>query len=335
MSDNDITAPLEAETLQAGWALKSNARPRCYASILMGAKTDLGRLRENNEDKFDYLEPDEPSVLALRGRVFAVADGMGGHSAGQIAAELSLNIFMSAYYSGSSADVESSLTRAIREANTYVLDVANTVAGRKGMGATLTAVVVRDDEFIIAQVGDSRCYLLREGHFRQLTEDHSWVAEQVRSGAMTLEEAEASPFRNVITRSMGGMPEVEPDLITIRAQPGDRFLLCSDGLSGMVDDAEMAELLGAGSPSIAAWNLIQRANHKGGRDNITALVLHVAEIIPWPQEDEDGAPEASAEAAPSANGKGEPAAAAAEPAEGADARGGLMGRLFGRAARNA
>jgi serine/threonine protein phosphatase PrpC len=332
MSDNDITAPLETETLQAGWAVKSNARPQCYASILMGAKTDLGRLRENNEDKFDYLEPDEPSVLATRGRVFAVADGMGGHSAGQIAAEISLNLFISSYYSGSSADVESALTRAVREANTYVLDVANTVAGRKGMGATLTAVVVRDDEVFVAQVGDSRCYLLRDGHFRQLTEDHSWVAEQVRSGAMSLEEAEASPFRNVITRSMGGMPDVEPDITTIRTQAGDRFLLCSDGLSGMVDDAEMAELLGQGSPTIAAWNLVQRANQQGGRDNITAMVLHVAEIIPWPEE--DPAPPAEEPAAPDAANGRHPAADATAPESEENAqKAGVMGRLFGRRAR--
>ncbi|HEU4754133.1 MAG TPA: PP2C family serine/threonine-protein phosphatase, partial [Armatimonadota bacterium] len=250
MSDeNDITAPLETEALQAGWAAKSSAVPVCYAFLAFGAKTDLGRVRENNEDKFDYLEPDEPSVLATKGRVYAVADGMGGHSAGQVASELALNVFIRSYYSNTSPDIEASLTRAVREANAYIVDVARTIPGRNGMGATLTAAIVRDDDLVLAQVGDSRCYLLRGGQLQQLTEDHSWVAEQVRSGAMTEEEAEQSPFRNVITRSMGGAPEVEPDLTAVKLLPGDRYLLCSDGLSGMVPVHELAELLGQGSPS--------------------------------------------------------------------------------------
>jgi serine/threonine protein phosphatase PrpC len=137
----------------------------------------------------------------------------------------------------------------------------------------------------IAQVGDSRCYLLREGKLEQITEDHSWVAEQVRAGAMTLEEAEQSPFRNVITRSMGGAPEVEPDVTTVKVKVGDRFLLCSDGLSGMIPHAEIGMLLGSGSPSAAVWNLVDRANAYGGKDNITALVLEVAEIVEWPFEE--------------------------------------------------
>src|SRR5688572_9708938 len=158
--DQDITAPFETESLEAGWAAKSSARPRCYAYLVYGAKTDLSRLRENNEDKFDYLEPEEPSVLATKGRVFADADGMGGHSAGQIAAELALNVFIRSYYSDVKPEVEPSLAKAVREANAYVVDVANTIPGRKGMGATLTAAIIRDDDLFLAQVGDSRCYLL-------------------------------------------------------------------------------------------------------------------------------------------------------------------------------
>lgn len=287
--EQDITAPIEAEELEAGWAAKSAAKPWCYAYIAYGAKTDLGRVRENNEDKFDFLEPDEPSVLATKGRTYAVADGMGGHSAGQVASELSLNVFIRSYYSDSHPDVERSLQKAVREANSYVVDVARTIPGRSGMGATLTAAVVRDDDLFIAQVGDSRCYLLRGGEFQQITEDHSWVAEQVRSGTMTLEEAEASPFRNVITRSMGGAPEVEADISAVKIQVGDRFLLCSDGLSGMVPHHEMAELLAQGSPSVAAWNLIDRANQYGGKDNVTAFVLHVVDIQPWPSDETEEA----------------------------------------------
>jgi protein phosphatase len=318
---NDNTAPYETETLQAGWAAKSPARPKLYAYIAYGAKTDLGRIRENNEDKFDYMEPDEPSVLALKGRVYAVADGMGGHSAGQVASELSLNVFIRSYYADAKADVETSLNKAVHEANAFVVDVARTIPGRTGMGATLTAAVVREDHLIIAQVGDSRCYLLRNGRMEQVTEDHSWVAEQVRSGAMTLEAAEQSPFRNVITRSMGGAPEVEPDIYAVKLEVGDRYLLCSDGLSGMVKDGEIAEILAQGSPSVAAWNLIERANHYGGKDNITAFVLHVVDIQPWPEQEEAPTVESAS------NGhSAEPPSIAVDAPE----KPGLVNRLLGR-----
>lgn len=340
IQEQEVTAPIETETLLAGWAAKSSARPKSYAHIVFAAKTDLGQIRENNEDKFDCIEPDEPSVLAVKGRIYAVADGMGGHSAGQVAAELALNLFIRSYYSDLSADIEGCLRKAIREANAYVVDVARNVPGRAGMGATLTAGVVRDDDLFIVQVGDSRCYLLRDGRLEQMTEDHSWVAEQVRSGAMKLEDAEQSPFRNVITRSMGGAPEVEPDITAVKLQPGDRYLLCSDGLSGMVPPSEMEELLAQGSPSVAAWNLIERANQYGGRDNITAFVLQVADIQPWPEE------AGSDEEHLTANGQWAatapepvPPSVVAIPAEPvpagvsaleAPARRGLVGRLLGR-----
>src|SRR5436305_1107647 len=139
----------------------------------------------------------------------------------------------------------------------------------------------------VAQVGDSRCWLLRERAVadgavgEQITEDRSWVQEQVSRGMMTLEDAEMSPFRNVITRSLGAAPEVEPDLFAIKLEPGDRFVLCSDGLSGMMSDAELFEIAREGSPSVAAWNLVDRAVENGGKDNVTVLVLDVQAIEPW------------------------------------------------------
>jgi serine/threonine protein phosphatase PrpC len=329
--EQDITAPFETEVLEAGWAVKSSARPRCYAYVVFGAKTDLGRVRENNEDKFDFFEPHEPSVLATKGRVFAVADGMGGHSAGQVASELSLNVFIRSFYSDRNPEIEKGLANAVREANAYVVDVARTVPGRSGMGATLTAAIIRDDDLYIAQVGDSRCYLLRGGTLEQITEDHSWVAEQVRAGTMSLEDAEQSPFRNVITRSMGGAPEVEPDVTAVKMQPGDRFMLCSDGLTGMVPDVEVAELLSQGSPSVAAWNLVDRANEYGGRDNITVFVLHIAEIQPWPEEDEPSASSSSSDPSDPSD-QSEPAVEDSASSNGAEAgsKRGVVGRLFGR-----
>ncbi|MFN3649604.1 MAG: Stp1/IreP family PP2C-type Ser/Thr phosphatase [Armatimonadota bacterium] len=338
--ENEITAPFEVETLQAAWTGRLPAHPRLHAYLVCGAKTDLGRVRENNEDKFDSYEPDDPRLLATKGRVYAVADGMGGHSAGQVAAELSLNVFIRSLFADENPDLEASLRSAVREANAYVVDVARTVPGRNGMGATLTAVVVRDDDLFIAQVGDSRCYLLRDGQLEQLTEDHSWVAEQVRSGAMSEEQAEQSPFRNVITRSMGGAAEVEPDLTAVKLQVGDRFLLCSDGLSGMVPAAGLAEILSTGSASAAAWSLVDRANQAGGRDNITALVLDVVDLQPWPAEEGEAEETALLTASENSNGHSptpalelpkEVESPAAVPAASApDGKGGFVRRLFGR-----
>src|SRR5262245_23627335 len=166
--EREITAPFETEALQEGWEGRAGPTvPQVEAILRLGARTDLGQVRENNEDKFDFIEPDDAVVLARKGRVFAVADGMGGHSAGQIASELALKVFVRTYYADSSADVEASIVRAIRAANSYVVDVARAIPGRSGMGTTLTAAIVRDDDLFVAQVGDSRLYLLRASEIRQ------------------------------------------------------------------------------------------------------------------------------------------------------------------------
>ncbi len=328
--EQEVTAPLDTAELESGWATKQPSQPRKHTYLLCAAKTDLGQVRENNEDKFDSFEPDDPATLATKGRVYAVADGMGGYSAGQIASEMALNVFIRAYLAHRSPDIERALKDAVREANEFVVGVAKTVPGRNGMGTTLTAAVIRDDDMFVTQVGDSRCYLLRDGVLDQLTEDHSWVAEQVRSGAMSLAEAEQSPFRNVITRSIGGQPQVVADVYALTLQPGDRILLCSDGLSGFIPPTELFEILSDGSASVAAWNMIERANHHGGRDNITAYVLDIVDIVDWHTTDPD--PESAREPGHT-NGNSRtveplPAAEATPASEGG--RGGLMGRLFGR-----
>ncbi|MBI3912546.1 MAG: Stp1/IreP family PP2C-type Ser/Thr phosphatase [Armatimonadetes bacterium] len=326
--EREITAPMELQRLQAGWAARSGAQPRLHTIVRMGAKTDLGRVRENNEDKFDFLEPEDPGVLATRGRVYAVADGMGGHAAGQIAAEVALNTFIRAYFTDASDDPQAALKQAVQIANGYLVEIARTIRSRSGMGTTLTAAVLRENELLAVQVGDSRLYLLRDGELRQITEDHSWVAEQVRRGALTEEEAELSPFRNVITRSLGGAPEVEPDLYAVQVQAGDRYLLCSDGLSGMVSADEIREILATESPSMVAWDLVQRANDCGGKDNITALVLDVLAVIPW----EELAQEVSEIRSEAVSAGGEPALAVA-PTSPVGRRRGLIAQLFRRGGR--
>lgn len=284
----EITAPLRLEELRAGWAAKAAGQPRMHVDLVVGAKSDLGRARENNEDKFDLLEPDDPGLLQKKGRIYAVADGMGGHSAGQIASELAINTLFRAYYDDPSDDPIVALRRALSTANTVLLDVAQAIPGRAGMGTTVTGGVVREEELIVFHVGDSRLYRLCGDTIEQLTQDHSWVAEQVRLGSMTEEEANLSPFRNVITRSLGATPELEPDFLRVQLKPGERYLFCTDGLNGMLTDEEILRWGSQGSPSVAAWNLVEVANQYGGKDNITVLILAIRDVRPW-QPIADGA----------------------------------------------
>ena len=279
-TSSEKTARLDREELNEGWA-EVGRLPRLLATLRMGAKTDLGRVRDNNEDKFDFFEPEDPAVLATKGCFYAVADGMGGHSAGQIACELALKTVIEIYYSSPSADTEATLRHAVIEANALIYDSAQTNPDRQGMGTTLTAVVVLEDRLTVAQVGDSRAYLLRSHQITQVTEDHSWVAEQVRLGTMTLAEAQVSPFRNIITRSIGTSAAVEPDVFTHEIQVGDTLVLCSDGLSGHLEPYEIQSITEEHSPSAAALSLVEAANERGGRDNITAVVLAVRALTPY------------------------------------------------------
>lgn len=274
------TARLSREELSEGWA-DVGRMPHILASVKMGAKTDLGRVRDNNEDKFDFFEPEDPAVLAVKGCFYAVADGMGGHSAGQIACEMALKTMLSVYYSDPSPDMESSLRRAVGEANALIFDTALAIPDRQGMGTTLTVAVICEDRLMVAQVGDSRAYLLRGITITQITEDHSWVAEQVRLGTMTFAEAQVSPFRNIITRSVGTAATVEPDIYTQYLQAGDSVVLCSDGLSGHLEPGEIQSYVLGHGPSAAATSLIEAANNRGGRDNITAVILSIRDLVPY------------------------------------------------------
>ncbi|MBI2843990.1 MAG: Stp1/IreP family PP2C-type Ser/Thr phosphatase [Armatimonadetes bacterium] len=277
--EHEITAELIPAELEREWEKLVERARRVRTVVKMGARTDLGRVRENNEDKFDFYEPEEDDVLAIKGSFYGVADGMGGHAAGQIASEIALKTVVKSYYADRSPEVAGSLRRAVREANSLIHDTAQMIAERSGMGTTLTAVVIRADEAYFVHVGDSRAYLIREVEIRQVTEDHSWVAEQVKRGALTEEEARYSPFRNVITRSLGNMPSVEPDIIAEELRVGDTIILCSDGLSGSVEPDEILELAAGASPSRAAMDLVDTANERGGPDNITVVVVAVKDII--------------------------------------------------------
>lgn len=278
-SDQEITAKINTTELVKAWEQKLEKARGTRVITAIGARTDLGRIRENNEDKFEFYVPEDEETLARKGALYAVADGMGGHSAGQIASELALKTMISNYYADPSPVIEESLREALARANALVFDASRAIVERSGMGTTITALVIRGREAFIAQVGDSRCYLLRDGQLRQITEDHSWVNEQVKRGGLSPEEAEMSPLRNVITRSIGTAPTVEVDIYNEELKPGDVFLLCTDGLTGEVSDEEIREVLMNECASVAAWKLVDLALEHGGHDNVTALVIVVKDII--------------------------------------------------------
>jgi serine/threonine protein phosphatase PrpC len=246
--------------------------------------TDVGRRRDSNEDNLTRLVPKDPKLMDQKGAIFVVADGMGGHAAGEVASEIAVETIREEYYESASEDVAEALVRAIKQANQVIYERATEQAGRAGMGTTCVAVVARGGVAYIANVGDSRVYLIRDGQIRQVTHDHSWVAEQVRAGMLTEEQARTHAHRNVITRALGTQPEVEADLFIEPIQDGDLFLLCSDGLSGPVSDSDLNRIVLAGTPQEAVRDLIAQANEQGGPDNITAVLVHVLEAPPLEPE---------------------------------------------------
>lgn len=273
----EITAEFSAEEL--GGALPDEPL-RIVPRVKFVARSEIGHARENNEDKFDFYEPDEEPLLAARGSVYLVCDGMGGHNAGQIASELAAKQFLHAYYHlGGTA--QEAARHAILQAHHYIAEMASKIPSRYGMGTTLTALILKQDEGILAHVGDSRCYRLREGVLEQLSRDHTLVARLVEQGILTPEQAKYHPQRNVIRQAVGvadPSEPLEPDIETFPLQAGDLYLLCSDGLTDMVDDAEIEAILRDEPPTRAAWRLVDRALANGGRDNITVVLVRVAAL---------------------------------------------------------
>jgi PPM family protein phosphatase len=256
-------------------------------------RTDTGRQRRGNEDAYFARSP-----------LFAVADGVGGAQAGEVASRLAVEVLAKGLPEGSGS-IEERLLARVEEANVRIAELAQADQRRAGMSTTLTLAYVGEDELSVVHVGDSRLYRLRDGAFERLTDDHTLVDELVRSGKLTQQEADQHPQRSIITRALGS-EGIEADSRTWPARDGDVYLLCSDGLTGMVDEARVGELL-AGAPSLSAAGraLIDAANDAGGRDNITVVLFRLEEV---------GGPGASAEAT------AEHAAVAAEPATVAGAR---------------
>ena len=242
--------------------------------VVVGMLSDVGCVRELNEDSGTYVQPDDPELLRKKGVLIVVADGMGGHSAGEVASGLAVDVITRAYYEDG-GDPRSALERAFHEANDAIYRAAEKDASRNGMGTTCTALVLQNGTAISAHVGDSRLYLVREGSIYLMTEDHSAVMEMVKAGLITLEQARHHPEKNVILRAMGSHAEVE---VTTWQEPfpvraGDRFLLCSDGLYDLVEDDEIKRIVMLSAPLAACENLIALAKERGGHDNITVGIV--------------------------------------------------------------
>jgi len=238
--------------------------------ITAAGRTDVGIIRSGNEDSF-LMVPD-------RG-IFVVADGMGGHAAGEVASEMAVRFVARELGSlrGLADDqVADRMRTAIRAANGAIFQRTLTEHDKRGMGTTVTALVLFETRFLIGQVGDSRAYLYRDGKLIQLTKDHSYVQEQVDAGYLTPEQARSHPYSNVITRCVGANSDVMPDIYLGTVKLGDLFLLASDGLTGMLEDPELAGMLGGEAmPQDRVDTMITEANRHGGLDNITAIIVRI------------------------------------------------------------
>lgn len=235
-------------------------------------RTDIGRKRPNNEDYVGLFANHAGVTLAI------VADGMGGHLGGDVASEMAVSHLGHAFEATANTDVEKIvrwLIFELQQENTVILEKAQRYADLMGMGTTLVAVIISGSRFVVANIGDSRAYLYRNGHLIQITEDHSLVNELVRRGELTRQEAEKFPQRNVITRSLGVSEDVDADVTIYDMEYDDYLLLCSDGLTKQVADEALAAVIGGDLPLGAkAQQLIDLANEAGGPDNISALIIH-------------------------------------------------------------
>ena len=263
----------------------------------VGVITDTGRKRRRNEDAYVCEPP-----------LFAIADGMGGAQAGEVASRLAAAALKES--DARTLGGEERISDLIQEANRRVYDRSITDPNTSGMGTTITVALVEDGNVAFGHVGDSRAYLIREGRMEQVTEDHSLVNELMKSGKLSREEAETHPQRSVITRALGTDPDVDADTFTIEAKSGDVFLLCSDGLTDMVGEREILELVELNRQDIdaALKSLVKAANRSGGEDNITVVAFEIAEsqvlthdgetrenvVPPPPRDEEDTLTEADA-----------------------------------------
>lgn len=253
----------------------------------VAGRTDVGLTRQQNEDAFTIVDLTEPArtwngEVDITGHriLLAVSDGMGGHQAGEVASAMVISMVVQSLVANGAETPDRALELAVRDANQAVRTAAE-VQDKHGMGATLTAILIDGQDAWIAEVGDSRAYLLRNGQLRQLTRDQSLVQMLVDAGALTAEEARNSPRKNVILQAIGTAPQLTAAMVRLLLRRGDRLLICCDGLSNELSDSELAQIMSEPDPVRATEHAIATANEHGGHDNITAIIAHIGgEAIP-------------------------------------------------------
>lgn len=255
--------------------VSSDIAPKRRLVLRAVLRTDVGLVRSENQDFGTYTTPEEEKESHPGGRLLIVADGMGGHRGGATASRLAAETVKAQYLGSETSDIPTALRDSLVRANARIYSEAQSNPDLRGMGTTTSVLAVRNDKGWLAHVGDSRIYLVREGEIRQLTDDHSLVATMVREGLLTSAEAETHPRRNVLQRSMGVAEDVEVDVRgPIDLREGDTFILCSDGLHGVVKEPELKEI--AQHPiDVAADEFLRRALERGAPDNVTVIVARV------------------------------------------------------------
>ena len=246
--------------------------------------TDPGCVRERNEDYYCYFEPDDDAAFRVRGRLIVVADGMGGHEGGEIASGIAIETVRSVW-AGGSGDPAEDLLDALSKAHAAIQEYAREHPELAGMGTTCTAVAVIGEALSYGHVGDTRLYLIRKGEIRRVTHDHSLVQRLVDSGAITEEQAAEHPDRNVLVSALGMKGSVTVDVpeAPIPLEPGDILLVCTDGLHGLVSDAELLDTAAGNNPRDACQRLVQLARDRGGPDNITVQIARLDGATPMPE----------------------------------------------------
>ena len=237
------------------------------------ARTDVGRHREHNEDDYGV---GEGSHVNERGHLFVVCDGMGGHEAGEVASRIAVESILSAYYADPDEDRGAALSVAFDYANTSIFN-EGTLSG-VSMGTTGVAAIMHRDECVVANVGDSRAYLIRKGAIRQISYDHTFINEQIAAGVITSDEADKMLYKHVITRALGHQPDVVVDTFRFAVLPNDLIVLTSDGLINHLNDNDILSVCTQHSLVDSVDRLVDMANERGGNDNITVLLIHIDSV---------------------------------------------------------
>ncbi len=249
--------------------------------ITIAGKTHIGMQRKDNQDSYGFFEPGDEEKFLKKGRLFIVADGLGGHRGGKVASSMAVDIVGREYYACEYDDIYKSLISAIEKANREIYEKGKSDEALERMGTTCTTVVIRQPYLYLAHVGDSRAYIIRDNIIKQISTDHTLVEEMVNSGIINKKDAKNHPDSHILTRSLGIHSEVEIDILDppIKLEDGDVILICSDGLTVYLSDEEIKKIVKKHSPEEACEKLIDIANSRGGRDNITVEIIKINDAL--------------------------------------------------------